>query len=234
MIELKNVSKQYQVGEHTVHALKNINLTIQDAEFLAIVGPSGSGKSTLLHVIGGLDQADEGDIFINGENLKAYDDTALSHYRNNTVGFVFQEFHLQNFLNLEENIGMPLWFSHKQSKATSPSKSSIIQQLATEVGIHERLNHKPTQISGGQKQRTAIARALVNHPQLLLADEPTGNLDPVTSEKIIQLFRKIHQERKVTVIIVTHDRQIAKHADRIIEIKDGKLVTKNHAEQFVN
>lgn len=231
MINIELVGKIYNVGNDQVEALKNINLQIADGEFIAIVGPSGSGKSTLLHLIGGLDKITSGKIQVNGKNLNDLNDNQLSHYRNREIGFVFQDFHMQSHLNIMENIKIPLIFSQtKQWKHHNAKKKTIDIMVA--FGLYERLKHKPSQISGGQKQRVAIARALVNRPKILLADEPTGNLDSLTGKKIIALLKKIHQVQKITVLVVTHDREIAKYADRMIEIKDGRLIQKDRFEKF--
>ncbi len=231
MIELKNVQKVYKTGDETVTALKNINLTIQDGEFIAIVGPSGSGKSTLLHLIGGLDKISDGEILVDGKNLQKLKDKELSHYRNKEIGFVFQDFHLQSHLTLLENVEIPLMFAtgKKRKEATMQKKA---KELLTLVDVGDRMNHRPAEISGGQKQRTAIARAIINKPHILLADEPTGNLDSQTGKSIIDLLKKLHKKENMTLIVVTHDREIANEAERIVEIKDGKLIESKRSEKF--
>lgn len=226
-IQLNNVSKTYTVGTTSVEALKNINLTIEEGEFLAIVGPSGSGKSTLLHLLGGLDAPTKGSITVDNEDIGKLKDTNLSTYRSQKVGFIFQDFKLQPHLTALENVRMPQLFSRAKEKQ-SP------QSILTKVGLSKRLHHKPNEISGGQKQRVAIARALINKPSIIIADEPTGNLDSVTGKKIIDLLKKIHKEEGVIMIIVTHDQNIAQHAHRIVEIKDGKLKEKNNFKRFMN
>lgn len=233
MIHLQKVGKEYRVGTEHVHALKEIDLTIGEGEFVAIVGPSGSGKSTLLHLIGGLDTPTDGTVRVNKKNLQTLNDKALSRFRNKEIGFIFQEFHLQSNLSIVENVEMPLMFSDAKSK-----KEAVMQKkargLLTVVGLEERLNHKPNEISGGQKQRVAIARALINNPRILLADEPTGNLDSITGKNIIHLLKDLHRKKNLTIVIVTHDREIAKAAERIIEIKDGLLIEKNSFEKFTS
>lgn len=232
-IQLNNVSKTYTVGAESVEALKNITLSIRKGEFLTIVGPSGSGKSTLLHLIGGLDAPTEGEIIVDGTELTLLNDRQLSKYRNADIGFIFQDFHLQPYLTATENVEIPLMFatSRKRKIATIEKKA---KQLMAAVGLSSRLQHRPSEISGGQKQRVAIARALIGSPKILLADEPTGNLDSVTGKKIIQLLKKVHKDKKITVIVVTHDHEIAKYADRIVEIKDGALITKNRFRKFTS
>lgn len=226
-IQLNNVSKTYTVGTESIEALKNIDLTIKEGEFLAIVGPSGSGKSTLLHLIGGLDAPTKGTITIGKQEIGTLNDTDLSTYRSQKVGFIFQDFKLQPHLTALENVRMPQLFSRAKTKQ---SPKAILEK----VGLGKRLHHKPTEISGGQKQRVAIARALINKPDIIIADEPTGNLDSITGKKIIDLLKKIHKESGITMIIVTHDQNIAKHAHRIVEITDGKLKEKNNFKKFMN
>ncbi len=231
MIELLNVHKVYRTGDETVEALKNITLTIADGEFVAIVGPSGSGKSTLLHLIAGLDKTTEGTITVEGKNLQKLKDREISKYRNKTIGLVFQDFHLQQHLTLLENVEVPLMFApgKKRKEATMQKKGKELLEL---VDVGDRMHHRPSEISGGQKQRTAIARAIINKPAILLADEPTGNLDSVTGQSIIALLKKLHKKESMTLVVVTHDREIAKYADRTIEIKDGRLLEKNRFEKF--
>ncbi len=226
MIKLSNVSKTFTVGTEEIHALKGIDLHIKKGEFLAIVGPSGSGKSTLLHLIGGLDNPTKGMIEVNGENIGTMKDRQLSEYRSRQVGFIFQDFKLQPHLTVLENVRMPQLFSRRKTKQSS-------HKMLESVGLKDRAQHKPTEISGGQKQRAALARALMNNPKLIIADEPTGNLDSMTGKKIIDLLKNIHKRNGVTLIIVTHDRNIAKHATRIIEIKDGKLKKRNNFSKFM-
>jgi ABC-type lipoprotein export system ATPase subunit len=232
MIELQNIFKTYKVGDQSVHALKNISLSIEKGEFLVIVGPSGSGKSTLLHLIGGLDKPSSGTIKIDGKAVENLKDKEISKFRNEKIGYIFQDFKLHPHLNISENVKVPLVFnkSKKYKRGTIDRKAA---SALKEVGLEERANHKPDEISGGQKQRVAIARSLVNSPAILLADEPMGDLDSITGEKIIKLLKDFHKKKKVTMVVVTHDMSIAKFATRTVEIKDGKLVTKNKFGKFL-
>jgi len=231
MIDLKNVRKIYRIGNEEVEALKGIDLSIDDGEFVAIVGPSGSGKSTLLHLIAGLDKPSEGEVMVQKKNILTSSDSVLSKYRNRTIGFIFQEFHLLAHLNILENVKVPLMFASREEKSSHQKKA---REILEDLKLGDRLHHRPHEISGGQKQRVAIARALINNPKIILADEPTGNLDSVTGKSILDLLKKIHKQKKLTLIIVTHDREIAKAADRVIEIKDGKILTKNGPTKFTN
>ncbi|MCC7196675.1 ABC transporter ATP-binding protein [Candidatus Peregrinibacteria bacterium] len=231
MIEIKDVSKIYHVGNEEIEALSGVSLSIKEGEFVAIVGPSGSGKSTLLHLIAGLDKPSYGEVVVQKKNLALTPDSVLSKYRNRTIGFIFQEFHLLQHLSILENVKVPLMFASHEEKASHQKKAT---ELLEDLHLGDRLNHRPNEISGGQKQRVAIARALINAPKIILADEPTGNLDSVTGKAIIDLLKKVHKQKKLTLIIVTHDKEIAKAAQRVIEIKDGKLVTKNRPTRFTN
>lgn len=223
MIRLKDISKFYTAQDETVEALQEVSLEIQDGEFVVIIGPSGSGKSTLLHLIGGLDIPTYGQIEVNGKILNELKDKALSRYRNQEIGFIFQDFYLAPHLTILENIQMPLAFSQRK-KWREENAEKKAKELLTLLHLQDRLHHKPTQISGGQKQRVAIARALINKPKILLADEPTGNLDSLTGKKIISMLKRIHQSQPITMIVVTHDPEIAKYADRTIKIKDGIII----------
>jgi len=219
MIKVIHAKKTYKMGDQKVKALDDVTLNIQKGEFLAIVGPSGSGKSTLLHTIGGLDSLDSGDIFVEDLELNEMRDKQKAGFRNKTVGFIFQSFNLQNHLSALENVELPLIFS---SVGKNERRKKAINALE-DVGLSERMNHKPNELSGGQQQRVSIARALVNNPKLILADEPTGNLDSKSGEKIIGIIHDLNRKLGVTVIVVTHDDRIAQKADRIIHILDGKI-----------
>ena len=218
VLQLKNVTKTYTMGDSLVHALQDISLDINQGEFLAILGPSGSGKSTLMNLIGCLDLATKGTILLNGENIETMSESRLAQLRGRGIGFVFQGFHLIPTLTALENVALPLEFQDV-SAAQARKKAA---ELLKVVGLQDRLHHLPTQLSGGQMQRVAIARALANDPAILLADEPTGNLDSRTGDFIISLFDRIHAEGK-TIILVTHDVSLARRARRIVHIKDGRI-----------
>ena len=218
MIEISNLSKTYKTGETTFAALENVSLKIQKGECVAILGPSGSGKSTLMHLIGGLDQPTSGTIVVDEQNLGELNGKQLAKYRNEKVGFVFQFFNLLQGTNSLNNVSLPLIYTHK--KVNRKSKAF---ELLSEVGLKEKLGNKPNQLSGGEQQRVSIARALVNDPEIILADEPTGNLDSKTGEAIFQLLKELNSKGK-TVILVTHDNSLAEKTDRIIKLSDGKLV----------
>jgi putative ABC transport system ATP-binding protein len=218
-IVLRSVSRTYTMGKETISALDSVNLEIKEGEFLAIMGPSGSGKSTFANVIGGLDKPTAGDVLVDGECINKLNDKYLSSYRNKKVGFVFQSFNLLPTYSALENVMIPL--------VLTGESSSIRKQKANDclkiVGLENRADHKPYQLSGGERQRVSIARALVNDPQIIIADEPTGNLDTKKSEEIIQLLKNLNRKKKITVIVITHDPNVAKQADRTLLIKDGRL-----------
>lgn len=220
LVKLDNVKKSYKVGRVKISALAGVTLTIHQGEFVALTGASGSGKSTLLQLIGGLDKPNEGTVEVGGVNIGKLRDGKLSTFRNKTVGFVFQFFYLQPFLKVKTNLEVPGMFARTKRQL----RQQNVKLLSDAVGITDRMNHLPRELSGGQMQRAAIARALLNNPKILLADEPTGNLDSVNGKAIIELFDKIRKEFGTTVIIVTHDPQIAARADRIIRLKDGLVI----------
>lgn len=220
VVELVNVNKTYKLGKNTVPAADNVNIQIRQGEFVALVGPSGSGKSTILNMIGGLDKPSGGQVVIDGQDLKKLRDGKLSKYRNQKIGFVFQFFYLQPFLNLQTNVEVPTMFN-RLGKAERHNRS---QKYIEAVGLSDRLKHLPKELSGGQMQRAAIARALMNEPKVLLADEPTGNLDSTNAQAIIDKFEQIRTEQGTSIIIVTHDMKVADRADRVIELLDGKVV----------
>ncbi|MCA9382293.1 ABC transporter ATP-binding protein [Candidatus Dojkabacteria bacterium] len=221
MIKIENVTKKYKMGHEDVVALKDVSLSVEDGEFVTLVGPSGSGKSTLMHIIGGLDRPDEGsvqvgDFEISNPKVKEND---MSEFRNKKIGFVFQTFNLEHTLSALENVQMPLLFSGMSSK-----ESLALARLALrKVGLQDRMDHRPSELSGGQRQRVSIARAIVNEPDIILADEPTGNLDTKTGQKIIKLLKDINKTEGTTVIIVTHDLGIAEKAKRVVMIQDGEI-----------
>lgn len=221
VIKFDGVNKNYKMGKQKVEALRGLSFEIHEGEFVAITGQSGSGKSTLLQLIGGLDQSTSGDVIVGGMNLRKLRDGKLAEYRSKTIGFVFQFFYLQPFLRLQQNLEVPGMFSRVSRK----ERQKRAEELALKTGLEERLKHYPKELSGGQMQRAVIARALMNSPKVLLADEPTGNLDSVNGAAIIDLFEAIRRELKTTVIVVTHDREIADRADRCIVMKDGMITT---------
>lgn len=220
IIEIREVTKTFKRGRQQVDALRGVSLTINKGEFVAITGASGSGKSTLLQLIGGLDKPTSGDIVIDQININKLGDGKLSMFRNKTIGFVFQFFYLQPFLKLAKNIELPAMFAHRKRK----ERRAEVQSLLTQVNLTERADHYPKELSGGQMQRAAIARALLNNPKILLADEPTGNLDSNNSKEVVDLFHQIRDERGTTVIIVTHNPEIAAGADREIKLTDGAII----------
>ncbi len=220
IISVQNLTKSYKVGRQKIQALDGVSLDVYQGEIVALTGASGSGKSTLLQLIGGLDKPTSGEVKIGGQMLGRLSDRQLSIFRNRTIGFVFQSFYLQPFLNLADNLEIPGMFA-RQKPADRHGRA---EKLATLVGVDERLKHLPKELSGGQMQRAAIARALFNQPKILLADEPTGNLDSLNSQRIIDLFRQIRDELGTTVVIVTHNPEIAELADREIKLKDGRII----------
>lgn len=221
LIEVDAISKHYKVGKQRITALDGVSLTIHEGEFVAFTGPSGSGKSTLLQAIGGLDKPNAGTITVDGQDITTLRDGKLSAFRNQTIGFVFQFFYLQPFLQLKTNLEVPGMFARMKRK----DRQEQVVALAEAVGIDDRLHHLPKELSGGQMQRAAIARALLNKPKVLLADEPTGNLDSKNGAAIIDLFEEIRQKYGTTIIVVTHDPKVAQRADREIVLKDGVIVS---------
>jgi putative ABC transport system ATP-binding protein len=219
LLEVKNVKKTYKMGKVLVPALKGVTFNVEEGEFLAILGPSGSGKSTLLHTMGGLDRPTEGEVFIDGINLYSQSDNKLAEIRLHKVGFVFQFFNLLPRLTALKNVELP------SALAEDSEKDSIekVQKILNLVGLEERSSHRPSELSGGEQQRVAIARALINNPKIVLADEPTGNLDTKTGSEVIQIMKKLNKEKKQTFVIITHDPSIAEEADRIIYLKDGLI-----------
>jgi len=218
MIELKNAGKSYKQGVREVHALRGISLSIKKGEFLSVMGPSGSGKSTLLNLIGGLDQPSSGEIFIDGRPLHGISDDELTLIRRRRVGFIFQFFNLLPILTAAENVGLPLLLEGTPFSQVKPKAEELLRK----VGLGERTEHRPEQLSGGEMQRVAIARALVTNPAVVLADEPTGNLDSHTSEDIFMLLKSLNEQGQ-TIVMVTHDPKAAAYGSRIITLKDGAL-----------
>ena len=219
LIEVKNLCKVYGSGETKVEALKNINLNIEQGEFVAIVGPSGSGKSTLLHFLGGVDKPSSGEVIIKGESIYKLKEKELSILRRRKLGFVFQFFNLIPVLTAEENIEMPVLLDGNKID------KKYMNELLKLLGLEERRNHHPSELSGGQQQRVSIGRALANKPSIILADEPTGNLDSKNSKEVLELLKYCAKKYNQTLILITHDVNIAKSADRVVTIEDGQITT---------
>ena len=217
ILEIKNLCKVYGTGETKVDALKNVSFDVEQGEFVAIVGPSGSGKSTLLHILGGVDSPTSGEVIRSGTDISKLDETKLAIFRRRQIGLIYQFYNLIPILNVEENMTLPILLDGKKPD------QAVLSDLVEKLGLSSRLMHLPNQLSGGQQQRVSIGRALMNHPALLLADEPTGNLDSENSKEIVSLLRKFNKENKQTVIIITHDERIALSADRVITIEDGRI-----------
>lgn len=218
ILEVKNLSKIYGKGDTLVKAVDDVSFTVEQGEFVAIIGPSGSGKSTLLHIIGGVDTPTTGNVIVDGTDITKLKESPLSIFRRRQIGLVYQFYNLIPILTVEENLTLPLLLDGRK-----PNKEQI-DYLVSNLGLGDRLKHLPNQLSGGQQQRVSIGRALANNPALLLADEPTGNLDSENSKEIVALLRKFNREHNQTVIMITHDERIAQSADRIIAIEDGKIV----------
>ena len=217
ILEIRNLCKVYGTGETKVEALKNVAFDVEQGEFVAIVGPSGSGKSTLLHILGGVDSLTSGEVIISGTDISRLNEEKLAIFRRRQIGLIYQFYNLIPILNVEENMTLPILLDGRKPDQV------LLANLVEKLGLRDRLNHLPNQLSGGQQQRVSIGRALMNHPALLLADEPTGNLDSANSREIVSLLRKFNKENKQTVIIITHDERIALSADRVITIEDGRI-----------
>lgn len=218
LIDLRGITKTYVLGQQVVHALKELNLQIFKKEYVALMGPSGSGKSTLMNIIGCLDTPSSGVYLLNNKQVSAMSDAELSKVRNDEIGFVFQTFNLLGRLTAQENVALPLVYAGISAKERMERAANVLEK----VGLKDRMHHKPNELSGGQRQRVAVARALINNPSLLLADEPTGNLDTKTSHEIMDLFREIHEQGN-TIVLVTHEEDIAQNAKKIIRLRDGSI-----------
>ena len=218
MIQLKEVCKYYQVCDDKVRALDHATLHIRPREFVSIIGPSGSGKSTMMNIIGCLDVADAGQYLLDGLPIESYTENQLAKVRNEKIGFVFQQFNLISKLSAEENVELPLIYQ----KVPRAERQQRVKEALEKVNLYQRAKHLPTELSGGQQQRVAIARAIVTRPSLILADEPTGNLDSKTGEEIMDIFRELHQQGN-TIVLITHDDEVARQASRSIHIRDGKV-----------
>lgn len=219
ILRVCDVRRAYQVGARKLEVLRGVSLTIQSGEFVALKGASGAGKSTLLHMLGGLDSPNGGEIHFRGRNLAGYSRGELNHFRNAHIGFVFQSYHLLPELDALENVCLPA----RMARESFGPVAKRAKDLLARVGLADRIEHRPTELSGGEQQRVAIARALMNNPELILADEPTGNLDSRTGEEIIRLVAELREERNVTLVIATHDSRVAESAPRIVELVDGKI-----------
>lgn len=219
MIKLENVARVYQMGKTLVPALRGLNLEIADGEFVAIMGPSGSGKSTLMHLIGALDVPTQGRILLNGVDIVQQNGNQLAELRGKKVGFVFQTFNLVPTLSALKNVELPMIFQRVPRRERYERARRLLEQ----VGLGDRLHHKPSELSGGECQRVAIARALANDPQILLADEPTGNLDAESGEQIMRILKHLNEEKKMTIIVVTHNPEVARYAHRVIRMRYGQI-----------
>ena len=220
LIKIDNLSKHYFLSRNIVKAIDNISLKINKKEYVALMGTSGSGKSTLMNIIGCLDTPSKGSYYLNNKNVGELSDNKLAEIRNEEVGFVFQTFNLLPRMNALDNVALPLIYAGY----AKDDRTKLAKKALKEVGLSDRVYHKPNELSGGQRQRVAIARALVNNPSIILADEPTGNLDSKNSGEIMKIFKRIHQKGN-TIILVTHETEIAKNANRIIKLKDGQILT---------
>jgi putative ABC transport system ATP-binding protein len=220
VVDLVDVKKNYMLGETRVEALRGVSLQIDRGEFLAIAGPSGAGKSTILNMIGCIDTPSEGKVLIDGQEVEELNDTELTRIRRNKIGFIFQSFNLIAVLNVYENIEFPLLLQRSPSKR---EREQAVRRVIEEVGLADRIHNKPSELSGGQRQRVAIARALVTRPLIVLADEPTANLDSETGHRIVDLMRQINETEKTTFIFSTHDSHIMEHARRVVSIRDGRF-----------
>lgn len=216
LIQIEGVTKRYKLGDQIVYALNGVDINIEQSEYTALMGPSGSGKSTLMNIIGCLDSPTSGSYFLNQKEVSQMSDSALSAVRNTEIGFVFQTFNLLNRLNAIENVALPLVYAGISKKQREERAKEVLDK----VGLGDRMSHRPNELSGGQRQRVAVARALINNPSILLADEPTGNLDTQTSHEIMALFEEIHSGGN-TIVLVTHEEDIAQHAKRIVRLRDG-------------
>jgi len=223
VISVRDLTKTYQVGEHSVHALRSVSLNIEQGEFVAVIGPSGSGKSTLMHILGCLDQPTGGQYFLTGRDVSRLSDDEVSLVRNQQIGFVFQGFNLLTRTSALENVELPLLYG--ASNLSAAERRSRAMAALTSVGLESRWDHHTNQLSGGQQQRVAIARALLNNPSILLADEPTGNLDSKTSVEVMEIFQKLQQERGITIVLITHEMDVAQYGSRVISFMDGNIIS---------
>ena len=221
VISVRDLTKTYQVGEHSVHALRSVSLDIEPGEFVAVIGPSGSGKSTLMHILGCLDQPTSGRYLLSGRDVSRLSDDEVSLVRNRHIGFVFQGFNLLTRTSALENVELPLLYG--ETNLSAADRRSRAMAALTSVGLETRWDHHTNQLSGGQQQRVAIARALLNNPSILLADEPTGNLDSKTSVEVMEIFQKLQQERGITIVLITHEMDVAQYGSRVVTFSDGRI-----------
>ena len=223
VISVRELTKTYQLGEHSVHALRAISLDVERGEFVSVIGPSGSGKSTLMHILGCLDQPTSGQYVLDGKDVSHLSDDEISLVRNERIGFVFQGFNLLTRTSALENVELPLLYGKGDVSAAERRKRALAALAA--VGLEGRSAHHTNQLSGGQQQRVAIARALLNNPSILLADEPTGNLDTKTSLEVMEIFQKLQRERGITIVLITHEHDVAEYGTRIVQFRDGQIVS---------
>lgn len=223
VISVRNLTKTYKVGDHSVQALRSISLDVNAGEFVAVIGPSGSGKSTLMHILGCLDQPTSGQYFLDGKDVSRLSDDEVSLVRNRQIGFVFQGFNLLTRTSALENVELPLLYGTANLSANE--RKTRAMAALTSVGLQSRAEHHSNQLSGGQQQRVAIARALLNNPSILLADEPTGNLDSKTSVEVMEIFQSLQRERGITIVLITHEMDVAQYGSRIVSFKDGNIIS---------
>jgi len=224
MIEIENITKVYRMGEVEVHALRGVSLQIDPGEWVAIMGPSGSGKSTLMHVIGCLDTPTSGVYRLDGVEVGGMNDNQLAAIRNRQIGFVFQTFNLLPRTSALKQVMLPMQYYRDGQRVPLAERTRRAQAALEMVGLGDRMDHQPTELSGGEQQRVAIARALVNDPAIIMADEPTGNLDSTSGDEVMDVLRRLHEERGITVVMVTHDEEIGEQAERIVRLRDGQIV----------
>ncbi len=224
MIEIENITKVYQMGEVEVHALRGVSLQIEQGEWVAIMGPSGSGKSTLMHVIGCLDTPTSGSYQLDGAEVGGMDDNQLAIIRNRQIGFVFQTFNLLPRTSALKQVMLPMQYFRDGARVSASERKRRAQEALAMVGLGDRMDHRPTELSGGEQQRVAIARALVNDPAIIMADEPTGNLDSKAGAEVMEILHRLHREKGITVVMVTHDEEIGAQAERIVRLRDGQVV----------
>ena len=218
VLRTKDLTREYGFGDNKVIALNHVSFSVEEGEFVTILGPSGSGKSTLLHLLGGVDKPTSGKVYIGGQSIYEMKERELTAFRRREIGQIYQFYNLIPVLNVEENICLPMLLDHRQAERKD------LDELLELLGLTERVNHLPSELSGGQQQRVAIGRALISKPKLILADEPTGNLDQKNSREIIKLFRELNEKYGQTILLITHDEKIAEHAERILVIEDGQIV----------